>query len=507
MSAQRPRFSVIIPARNEEAYVGAIIKSVQMQDFAQKSEIIVVNNASVDQTAVVAQKAGAAVVDEPIGGLPRAREAGRCAAHGEILVYVDADMRLPKDYLSKIDKAFIDNPEAIAVTNPFTFYDGTLLQKAIIFSFTRVVYPGQNLLLQILGKSRQVLGGNFAITSDVLQRVGGFRVDSKFQGEDLTISKQIAPHGPVIFLPKLYTQTSARRFATRGSLSTAGYYVRNFFSVLLLPKHRKKRGLSVAIRFAVLIAVLLAAAWLIGLLTFINQHMGVSIAFAVVAIIGVAVYSLTFPKSQIYGEVLSNFNTNEKIVALTFDDGPRQGSTNKVLEILKAEGLTATFFLVGKNAKAQALITKQIKDEGHELGNHTYSHQWRTPFLSPKRLTQHLKHAQQCIDNALDQPMSPRLFRPPHGWRSPWMLSTLEREGYKTITWDISLDFLPGVSAETIRERYLRKVKPGSIFLFHDSIWERPHDNRDNLLEALPHIIHELKRRGYKFVTISQMLM
>ncbi len=504
--SNQPRFSVIIPARNEQDYVAAIIASVQAQDFEQPPEIIVVNSVSVDRTVIVARQAGATVVDAPKGGLPQARETGRLAAGGEILVYVDADMRLPKNYLSAIDRAFKDNRGAVAVTNPFTFYDGTEPQQALITFYSKVVYPLQNVLLHAVGKSSQVLGGNFAVTAEALEGIGGFDTEGQFQGEDLAISKRLAPLGNIVVLPKLYTQTSARRFATRGSLATAAFYVRNFFGVLLFPKNQKISPIKLAVKLAILAALLLTILWLVGISQLIVRHpLGSAVGLAL-GTVGLFIYAMNFPKSGLFGEVLSTFNTSEKIVALTFDDGPRAGSTEQVLDILRAEDVAATFFVIGQHVHSQPEIVRRIAAERHDIGNHTFSHQWRLPFLTTKGIDQQVASAQKEIDDVLGQTPTVKLFRPPHGWRTPWLLKTLHRQNYQVITWDISLDFLPGVSAEAIRERYLRKVKPGSILLFHDAIWERMHDNRDNMLDALPKIIHELKRRGYRVVRISEML-
>ena len=196
---RRNKVSVIIPARNEEEYIERCIKSIQNQDFGNY-EIIVVDNGSTDNTKLIAESLGAKVVFESIAGLPRARETGRKEAQGEYLVYLDADMVIPRNYLSKIVAGFDKHSEISAISNPFSFYDGGFIiyLMGTIFFNIYAVFRSMNLL-------KGVFGGSFAVRRDVIEEIGGFDSNIEFYGEDTNISKRILEKGKIAYIYNLYT--------------------------------------------------------------------------------------------------------------------------------------------------------------------------------------------------------------------------------------------------------------------------------------------------------------
>ena len=506
MPSSRSRFTVIIPARNEEAYIEKSIESIRAQDYPEPAQIIVVDNASIDATSEVAEHLGAKVVKETRVGLPRARETGRLAAHGEILVYLDADTTLPKNYLSTIDSVFRTKPNVVAISNPFKFYDGTAGQQLIVSFFFKVIHPVQNFLFTLMGKSHILIGGSFAARAKSLEEIGGFNTNIIFAGEDLAISKELATVGDIKILSDLLAQTSARRYIAHGTLKTCGMYVKNFFSVLLINKASDGTIIRRILKIIILSVVLILIIRHFHLVHLLRTDLDQNAAYLGAALLALLGFEIFHPRSQLFGPVTGSFNTSEKIVALTFDDGPSEKSTQKVLDILKQEGLPATFFVVGKNAQAHPEIVKEIVKSGHEIANHSYKHSWLFPFLSSAKIVHEVDRTQHIIEDVVGKGKMKKIFRPPHGWRTPWMLARLKEKDYQVVTWDVGMDYKLRATRDKITSHYTKKTKPGSILLFHDAIWERPNDDRNNLITALPEVIKELKKQGYKFVLVSDML-
>jgi len=185
---------------------------------------------------------------------------------------------------------------------------------------------------------------------------------------------------------------------------------------------------------------------------------------------------------------LWRLNETERIVYLTFDDGPVPEVTPWVLDVLREEGIKGTFFCVGENVMKYPWIYQSILDEGHSVGNHTFSH-W-----------QGMKHGTQSyIDNIekAEQYINSDLFRPPHGLLRFSQFRRLKSR-FKIVMWDvISCDYDAGLSPERVFCNVTDFVRPGSIITFHDSI-----KAETNLKEALPRSIRWLKEQGYSFGVI-----
>ena len=225
------KISVIIPARNEEKYIESCIRSVKLQDFSNY-EIIVVDNGSTDKTAEIAKTLGVRVISESGVGLPRAREKGRGIARGDLLVYLDADMKIPPLYLSRIFEHFEKHENVVAVSNPFFFYDGNWGINLLARFFFKIFFPIYCKLLKILKIPGVLFGANFAIRRKALEKIGGFNKSIKFYGEDTDISKRISKEGDIDFINNLSTFTSARRYTEQGIFKTTFVYFVNYFFML-----------------------------------------------------------------------------------------------------------------------------------------------------------------------------------------------------------------------------------------------------------------------------------
>lgn len=219
------KLSVVIPAYNEENYIGPCLKAVTKE--ATRSghdvEIIVVNNASTDRTVEIAARfPGVKVVTEPCKGLSRARNTGCRESHGELIMNVDADCLMPRGYISRMLPHF-ENPRLALLSGPFFFYDmPQAAQIGSMFFYLFQFFPnviGQRILR--LGAIAQ--GGNFVVRRRMLEKVGGFNTSITFYGEDTDIAIRLSRVGLVRFSMRLQMRTSARRLLKHGLLRT-GYF-------------------------------------------------------------------------------------------------------------------------------------------------------------------------------------------------------------------------------------------------------------------------------------------
>jgi peptidoglycan/xylan/chitin deacetylase (PgdA/CDA1 family) len=181
--------------------------------------------------------------------------------------------------------------------------------------------------------------------------------------------------------------------------------------------------------------------------------------------------------------------TGEKVVYLTFDDGPIPEVTLQVLDILKEKKIKATFFCVGENVWRYPEVFEQIKDEGHNVGNHTYNH-LQGIKCTRKYYINNIEKANNLIGS--------NMFRPPHGlMKQSQYYSILNK--YKIVMWDvISCDYDPDLSPENCYKNVIDFVKDGSIITFHDSL-----KAENNVLNALPRVIDHLLEEGYTFRKIE----
>ncbi|MFL6026063.1 MAG: glycosyltransferase family 2 protein [Friedmanniella sp.] len=201
---QQPRFSVIVPAYNEGAYLGRTLASLQAQDFAGRYEIIVVDNNSDDDTGAVARSFGVELVDEPETGVCAARQRGASAATGEILVSTDADTEHPRDWLRRIDEAFQASDAAVAVAGPCR-YEGehgwTRTYPALLFGVVARVF-------ELTGIVAYVSATNLAMTRAAFP---GYDRTQTQGGDELDLLRRLRRQGRVVWNRRNVVTTSARR--------------------------------------------------------------------------------------------------------------------------------------------------------------------------------------------------------------------------------------------------------------------------------------------------------
>ncbi|MFC4111806.1 polysaccharide deacetylase family protein [Nonomuraea zeae] len=183
-----------------------------------------------------------------------------------------------------------------------------------------------------------------------------------------------------------------------------------------------------------------------------------------------------------------------KCLALTFDDGPGPG-TPTLLKTLKKEGVKATFFLMGKKVEQLPSIAKQTLEQGHAVGNHTYSHP-SLPTLLDNEILDELKTTQELIEQATGQ--QPEMFRPPYGHTDDRVLGLADQTELSQILWTgTTLDWKLR-DAKKIKAAVLRLAQRNGVILMHDTV--------PATVKAMPGTIRELKKRGYHFVTVPTLL-
>lgn len=198
------------------------------------------------------------------------------------------------------------------------------------------------------------------------------------------------------------------------------------------------------------------------------------------------------PLVKFFGKRFAFFGetTIQKVVYLTFDDGPHPQITDEVLKILGNFNARATFFCIGSNVEKHAATYKKILDSGHTTGNHTMHHLkgWKS---SSKNYLNDIKLCASVVKSGY--------FRPPHGEIQPLSIRAI-RKNYKIIMWSLlSRDFDLGLSPGECTRQTLKRVKPGDVIVFHDSEKAYP-----RLIKCLPALLRKLSDEGYKFLSLSE---
>ena len=235
------KISFVIPAYNEEACIGACVASIQKElehttdpssGRGVDAEIVVVNNASTDQTKEIAQGfAGVRVVDEMHKGLVRARKAGFDATTGDLVANIDADTVVPHGWLAKVMAEFDGDPSLVALSGPFVYLELSLFKRILVRIFYFFGWLIHLVNHHLLHKGAMLQGGNFIIRRDPWERAGGFDTSIEFYGEDTDVARRLSAQGTVKWTWSLPMYASSRRLQEEGILRAAYTYMINFFSI------------------------------------------------------------------------------------------------------------------------------------------------------------------------------------------------------------------------------------------------------------------------------------
>jgi peptidoglycan/xylan/chitin deacetylase (PgdA/CDA1 family) len=206
-------------------------------------------------------------------------------------------------------------------------------------------------------------------------------------------------------------------------------------------------------------------------------------------------YSSASIHSQAYIKTLCKGKTNEKKIAITFDDGPNSEITPKVLEILDQFNVKATFFCIGENIENNKDLLKIIDNKGHLIGNHTWSHDYWFDLFSSKKMNADIEKTSGLIFEIIHKKV--KLFRPPYGITNPNLKKAIVDLNFKTIGWSLrSFDTI--IKPQKTIKRLKRKLKSGDIILLHD--------NRENIIEILTLFLDYAKNEGYEIIPLDKLL-
>ncbi len=234
----------------------------------------------------------------------------------------------------------------------------------------------------------------------------------------------------------------------------------------------------------------------------------VPIVAAGAAAAGTLAWGAYDPTSPLFGRVLGRGSKRERVLYLTFDDGPRPSVTASILETLARERVPAAFFLVGAAVRLHPEMARRVAAAGHEVGNHTRSHR-KLHRLGPSAVRAELNGGHKDIVEITGE--IPRAFRAPHGYRNPFVTRVANQLRYRTIGWTYGVWDSDRPPAEEIRRRVRVKLKPGAIILLHDGDGYDPagtteRGDRSNTAAALPGIVADAREAGYAFRSLGELL-
>lgn len=242
----------------------------------------------------------------------------------------------------------------------------------------------------------------------------------------------------------------------------------------------------------------------------------ISVPAAVIATGGVAAYGAVYPRAQLFGRTICRTNSRRKL-AITFDDGPNPAITPKLLDLLDRYEAKATFFVIGRFVRECPELVRETATRGHVVGNHTETHP-NLFKLSPSQITVELRLCHNAIANTVGAP--PKWFRPPYGFRNPWVIPAAQALSCKTVMWTL----IPGDWKEKPIEWLIGRMQPiganargfarngsaagargtGDILCLHDGYHREFNYDRTRTLAALEHWLPRWRDLGLEFVTIDE---
>jgi peptidoglycan-N-acetylglucosamine deacetylase len=226
---------------------------------------------------------------------------------------------------------------------------------------------------------------------------------------------------------------------------------------------------------------------------------GTATAGALVA----AGYQSMSPTGQWYGRTFTGLARGSKQLALTYDDGPNDPHTFRLLEVLARHNVCATFFLIGRYTKQRPDIVRELVKAGHIVGNHTFTHPLLT-FKSSTEVRRELNDCRSTLHDVIGE--HSKLFRPPFGGRRPAVLRIARELGLEPVMWNVTgYDWNTPPAAE-IEQNCSRRISGGNVILLHDGGHKTMGADRSQTVIATDHLIARYKSEGYKFVTIDQMI-
>jgi len=458
-------FSVIIPAYNEENYIAGCLDSVLNQDFDHSLyEIIVINNSSTDKTRLIALSKAVNVVNEEKKGYVFALIKGVNSSKGDILVFTDADCRVPSDWLSKIYQNFQKDPEIDGVGGIFSVFDIGPVKKLIVdFGYKHIA---------------TMSGGNMAVKREKLNQLGGFDPNVNL-GADSFLSHKIKENGKIFIDRNNIVHTSGRRFS-KSLIKEASRQLSNYFFMALFKK-------PLFINFQ-------------DIRTIENPFNFVPVfKYSFVIISSLIIFTIALPSVAISQNFfLNNAGTSSKVVLLTIDNGPDPETTSLILNVLKEKNIKAAFFVVGSKVKQYPELTKKIIREGHILGNRSYTNRWYSGLKIQSDANNDFITAEKEINDIAS--LQPKFIRVPGGIASFWLANFFKKHGYLPVGGNINSQAWYNNIKTNI---FADNIRPGSIIVFKE---ETKKKNKEQIVKDLSKTIENIEKQGYKFISLTEFL-
>jgi peptidoglycan/xylan/chitin deacetylase (PgdA/CDA1 family) len=231
--------------------------------------------------------------------------------------------------------------------------------------------------------------------------------------------------------------------------------------------------------------------------------LGLAMTGAVAAAAVAAGYQSMAPTGQWYGQTFVGLTPGSRQIALTYDDGPNDTHTLRLLEVLSRHDARATFFLIGRHVRQQPDLAREIAKAGHAIGNHTFTHPLLI-FKSEAEIGKELSACRAALTDAVGEHSS--LFRPPFGGRRPAVLRTARRMGLEPVMWSVTGYDWNAPPAKVIEQKITRQIRGGDVILLHDGGHRQMGADRSQTVLATDRLLRRYKAEGYEFVTVSEMM-
>jgi peptidoglycan/xylan/chitin deacetylase (PgdA/CDA1 family) len=209
------------------------------------------------------------------------------------------------------------------------------------------------------------------------------------------------------------------------------------------------------------------------------------------------------PTGQWYGRTFTGLPRGSKQLALTYDDGPNNSHTLRLLEVLAKHGIHATFFLLGRYVQQRPGIAREVVKAGHTVGNHTFTHP-SLVFKSESEIRNQLSDCRAVLQDAVGAHSN--LFRPPFGRRRPAVLRLARELALEPVMWNVTGYDWDAPPAAVIEQKVTSQLRGGNVILLHDGGYKNMGADRSQTVIATDHLIARCKAQGYEFVTIPEMM-